>query len=71
MAIRSSSPVRSTTRRSTSFPCPELAPAVAVDANRDDHRDRDDAPDTGLAALESRDLVQMCQVFALQHVSSV
>jgi hypothetical protein len=27
--------------------------------------------DTGLAALESRDLVQMCQVFALQHVSSV
>jgi Ca2+-binding RTX toxin-like protein len=24
-----------------------------------------------LAALESRDLVQMCQVFALQHVSSV
>jgi hypothetical protein len=24
------------------------AQAVAVDANRDDHRDRDDAPDTGL-----------------------
>jgi putative ABC transport system substrate-binding protein len=34
-----------------------------------DYRFKENA--NSLAALESRDLVQMCQVFALQHVSSV